>query len=104
MMLEPNCGYFNEEKDDEYAPPYGECEECYRYDICRRAKTLEELLSGKMVKLNFSDLSKFILDFPDKINTLMIQKSFDDYYIVIDNISVRKAQLERMIDVAADAF
>ena len=26
MMLEPNCGYFNEERDDEYAPLYGECE------------------------------------------------------------------------------
>ena len=88
MMLEPNCGYFNEERNDEYAPPYGMCEECYRYDICRRAKTLEELLSGKMVKLNFSDLSKFILDFPDKINTLMIQKTFDGYCVVVDEISV----------------
>ena len=76
MMLDPNCGYFNEEKDDEYAPPHGECEECYRYDICRRAKTLEELLSGKMVKL----------DFPDKINTLMIQKSFDNYYVITDEV------------------
>lgn len=95
MMLYPNCGYFNEEKDDEYAPPYGECEECYRYDICRRAKILAELLSGKMVKLNFSDLSKFISDFPDKINTLMIQKTFDGYCIVVDDISVRKEQEKR---------
>ena len=92
MMLEPKCGYFNEERNDEYAPPYGECEECYRYDICRRAKTLEELLSGKIVKLNFADLSKFILDFPNEINTLMIQKSFDDYYIIVDDITIRKEQ------------
>ena len=42
MMLYPNCGYFNEEKDDEYAPPYGQCEECYRFEICLNAKTLEE--------------------------------------------------------------
>lgn len=41
MMIDPNCGYFNEERDDEYAPPYGECEECYRYDICLRATTLD---------------------------------------------------------------
>ena len=42
MMLEPNCGYFNKERNDEYAPPpYGECEECYRYDICKKAKIQE---------------------------------------------------------------
>lgn len=23
MMLYPKCGYFNEERNDEYAPPYG---------------------------------------------------------------------------------
>ena len=27
MILEPKCGYFNEERNDEYAPPYGECED-----------------------------------------------------------------------------
>lgn len=43
MILNPDCGYFNEERDDEYAPPYGECEECYRYDICRKANILEAL-------------------------------------------------------------
>ena len=37
MILEPKCGYFNEEKNDEY----GECEECYRYDICKKAKIQE---------------------------------------------------------------
>lgn len=92
MMLYSECSYFNEERNDEYAPPYGECEYCYRYDICRRAKTLEELLDGKMVELNFSDLSKFIFYFPDKINTLMIQKTFDGYCIVADNISARREQ------------
>lgn len=37
MILEPKCGYFNEEKNDEYE----ECEECYRYDICKKAKIQE---------------------------------------------------------------
>ena len=92
MILYPDCDYFNEERDNQYVPPYGECEECYRYDICRRAKTLEELLSGKIVKLNFSDLSKFILNFPSEINTLMMQKSFDGYYIIVDDITIRKEQ------------
>ena len=90
MMLYPECGYFNEERYDEYAHTYGMCEDCYRYDICRKAKTLEELKSGKMVELNFSDLSKFILDFPDNINTLMIQKTFDGYCVVVDEISVHR--------------
>src|SRR5574344_2825997 len=97
MMISPYCGFFKEERDDEYAPPYGECEECYRYDICRRAKTLEELLSGKIVKLNFSDLSKLILNFPSEINTLMIQKTFDDYYIIVDDITIRKEQERKAI-------
>lgn len=55
---------------------------------------LEELLSGKMVELNFSELSEFILHFPNKINTLMIQKTFDGYCVVVDDISVRKEQEE----------
>ena len=33
MILYPDCDYFNEERDNQYAPPYGECEECYRYNI-----------------------------------------------------------------------
>ena len=41
MILYPDCDYFNEERNDEYAPPYGECEECYRYDICKKAKIQE---------------------------------------------------------------
>ena len=88
MILYPECGYFNEERNDEYAPAYGMCEDCYRYDVCRKAKTLEELKSGNMIKLNFSDLSKFILDFPNDINTLMIQKTFDGYCVVVDEVSV----------------
>lgn len=41
MILCPDCGYFNEEIDDEYAPD-GECEDCYRYDICLKATYGEE--------------------------------------------------------------
>ena len=45
MILYPDCDYFNEERDNQYAPPYGECEECYRYDICKKAK-IQELRIG----------------------------------------------------------
>ena len=55
-----------------------------------RWATLEKLLSGEMVELKFSELSELIFDFPDKINTLMIQKTFDSYYVRVDDISVRK--------------
>lgn len=43
MILYSECDYFNENRDSEYAPPYGKCEECYRYDICRKAKLLNAL-------------------------------------------------------------
>ena len=43
MMINPDCGYFNKKKDDEYAPPYDMCELCYRYDICKKAKIQETL-------------------------------------------------------------
>ena len=46
MILYPDCGYFNEERNDEYAPSYGMCEECYRYDICKKAKIQELLVIG----------------------------------------------------------
>ena len=41
MTLYPDCDYFNEERDNQYAPLYGECEECYRYNICKKAKIQE---------------------------------------------------------------
>ena len=52
--------------------------------------TLEKLLSGKMVELNISELSELMFNFPGKINTLMIQKTFDGYCVVVDDISVKR--------------
>lgn len=46
MMISPYCGFFNEERDDEHAPPYGMCELCYRYDICKKAEMQEALITG----------------------------------------------------------
>ena len=45
MILYTDCYYFNYEKDNQYATPYGECEEYYRYDICKKAK-IQELRTG----------------------------------------------------------
>ena len=36
MILYPECGYYNEEKYDEYSPYPLECENCYRYDLCKK--------------------------------------------------------------------
>ena len=41
-ILYKECGYFNEEIDDPYSPYPYECEDCYRYEICLRAKENEE--------------------------------------------------------------
>lgn len=30
-ILSKDCGYYNEEINDEYSPYPGECEDCYRY-------------------------------------------------------------------------
>ena len=37
MKIYEDCGYFNEEKYDEYSPYPEECEDCYRYEICLQA-------------------------------------------------------------------
>lgn len=79
--------YIKEYLCDKRTPSDEEIRECLK----------EELLSGKIVKLNFSDLSKLILDFPSEINTLMIQKTFDSYYIIVDDITIRKEQERKAI-------
>ena len=79
--------YIKEYLCDKRTPSDEEIRECLK----------EELLSGKIVKLNFSDLSKLILNFPSEINTLMIQKTFDDYYIIVDDITIRKEQERKTI-------
>lgn len=48
MKICPDCGYFNEEKYDEYSPYPGECEDCYRYEICLDAARKE----NKMINAN----------------------------------------------------
>lgn len=41
-ILYEDCGYFNEEINDLYSPYPYECEDCYRYEICLRAKENED--------------------------------------------------------------
>lgn len=41
-ILCKDCGYFNEEIDDPYSPYPYECEDCYRYEICLKAKEKED--------------------------------------------------------------
>lgn len=40
--LYPDCDYFNDERDSEFAPKDGECESCYRYEICSEIKKSTE--------------------------------------------------------------
>lgn len=47
MKIHPDCGYFNEDKHDEYSPYPGECEDCYRYDVCLEAEIKEKNMNMK---------------------------------------------------------
>lgn len=49
MKIYEDCGYFNEEKYVEYSPYPEECEACYRYDICIKAKELENNKISEML-------------------------------------------------------
>ena len=42
-ILSKDCGYYNEEINDEYSPYPGECEDYYRYGICMAVKELDEM-------------------------------------------------------------
>lgn len=42
MIIDKECGYYQEEIDDEYSPYPGECEDCYRFKICLDAKGLKK--------------------------------------------------------------
>lgn len=37
MIFYSYCYYFNDNKDDEFSPYPNECEDCYRYEICRKS-------------------------------------------------------------------
>lgn len=50
MKLYPDCDYFNDERDSEFAPDT--CEECYRYIICKRAYDKEHGGDSTWNKMN----------------------------------------------------
>lgn len=57
MKICPDCGYFNEEKHDEYSPYPGECEDCYRYEVCLNADKEESDMTPK-------EKDEYIIDIP----------------------------------------
>ena len=60
----PDCGYFSEEKYDEYSPYPGECEDCYRYEICLEAERKESKMTTKELgKITFAEFGT-IRDYP----------------------------------------
>lgn len=42
IKLYPDCGYFNEERDNESAPHNSDCTECHRFDICMKSLVTRE--------------------------------------------------------------
>lgn len=47
MKLYPDCDYFGDECDNEFAPGDNSCETCYRFDICFPAY-LKDLKEGRI--------------------------------------------------------
>lgn len=35
MIFDRDCDYYGDRQDDPFAPGIGECESCYRYEICK---------------------------------------------------------------------
>lgn len=59
----PECGYFNEEKDSEYAPYSEKCEDCYRYEICAKIYIKEN-----EPEVLYPNCAFFDIEDPKKIN------------------------------------
>ena len=60
-------------------------------------KKLEKLLSGEVARFNYWELTEILFQFPENVNTLMIQKTSDCFYAKVDDITVRKAQEEKEV-------
>ena len=70
-ILYKDCGYFNEEIDDPYSPYPDECEDCYRYEICLRAKEKEDSrvnksIDNKLYELLIEEYEEIELEVYDK--------------------------------------
>lgn len=69
MKLYPECGYYNEEQGTEHSPYPGECESCYRLDICKKCYIEEEskkianifITEAENIMKSFDPIVKFIL-------------------------------------------
>ncbi len=87
-ILSKDCGYYNEEINDEYSPYPGECEDCYRYGICMAVKELDE-----MTDIEAADI------LIDVISTIQITrgnaKSVGSIKIIKALMKGREALLER---------
>ena len=65
--IDPDCGYFNEEQDSEYAPITGECESCYRYEICLKAHYID-CAEEKITLLKPDKDSILVIDTPSELD------------------------------------
>ncbi|MCM1220698.1 MAG: hypothetical protein NC548_40035 [Lachnospiraceae bacterium] len=68
MKLYPDCDYFNDERDSEFAPKDRDCKQCYRWEICiaafmkdKKPIPIEELLKyvGKKLWVQSPDIPKY---------------------------------------------
>lgn len=59
MIIDKDCGYFNEEINDPYSPYPGECEDCYRYDTCLNAKDTDVDNVEKLEVIGWRPISEY---------------------------------------------
>lgn len=77
MKICPDCGYFNEEKYDEYSPYPGECEDCYRYEICLDAARKEnKMINANDLYYDDNEAIKFIKKKRDWVRRKRNRESF----------------------------
>lgn len=60
MRLCPDCDFFGDAQDDYSIPIKGGCESCYRYEICKSAKHVEEILDKEDSQCELIPIKDFI--------------------------------------------
>lgn len=86
-ILYKDCGYFNEEIDDPYSPYPDECEDCYRYEICLRAKEKEGSSMSKCIDNKLCDLG-FTKVADESDDSVVVYQRWNDFQNYAQNVEI----------------
>lgn len=113
MRLYSDCDFFGDAQDDYPVPILGGCESCYRYEICKSAKHMEEILDKEDSRCELIPIKDFIdfnycniaFDITGVDRDLLMEKLKHDYvnhlYELEDSkyIAIWNCDLQGFIDV-----